>query len=108
MLMARLHVLLVRLTALVPELMFGAAMAWVMAPHAPKRRAEVVRLFDLMTGGDLIGLPFFPPRSKLQLLPFLAPQIRYWRRRLALWDEEMEGLDPQTHRPLSLQERILR
>jgi len=34
MLMARLHELLVRLTALVPEFMFGAAMAWVVAPIA--------------------------------------------------------------------------
>ncbi|MFQ5944380.1 MAG: hypothetical protein ACE5JF_12590, partial [Anaerolineales bacterium] len=54
---------------------------------------EIERLFVLMTGADLIGLPLFPPRFKLQLLPFLMPQILYWRRRLALWDEDLEGLD---------------
>jgi hypothetical protein len=46
-----------------------------------------------MTAGDLMGISLSPPPNGLRLLPFLVPQIMHWRRRLALWDEEMEGAD---------------
>lgn len=73
--------------------MFGAAMSWVLAPYALKRRAELERIFMLLVEGHLIGLPFLPPFSGLRLLPYLVPQILYWRRRLALWDEALETAD---------------
>jgi hypothetical protein len=71
--------------------MFGAAISWVMVPHTIKRREELERIFLLMTTSDLMGIPLSPPPNGLRLLPFLVPQILYWRRRLALWDEELEG-----------------
>lgn len=73
--------------------MFGAAMSWVLAPHLLKRRQELERLFMLVTTGDLMGASLMPPLNRLRLLPFMVPQILYWRRRLALWDEELEGVD---------------
>lgn len=73
--------------------MFGAAMSWVMPPHTLKRQAEQERIFILMTAGDLMGISLSPPPNGLRLLPFLVPQIMYWRRRLALWDEELEEVN---------------
>ena len=85
--------LLTRLRTRVAEFMYGAAMSWVMAPYMLKRRTELERLFMLMTTSDLMGISLSPPPNGLRLLPFLVPQITYWRRRLALWDEELEGID---------------
>ncbi len=79
--------LLTRLRTRVAEFMYGAAMSWVMTPHMLKRRAELERLFMLMTTSDLMGISLSPSPNGLRLLPFLVPQILYWRRRLALWDE---------------------
>jgi hypothetical protein len=73
--------------------MFGAAMSWMMPPHTQKRQAELERIFILMTAGDLMGVSLSPPPNGLRLLPFLVPQIMYWRRRLALRDEELEGVN---------------
>jgi hypothetical protein len=73
--------------------MFGAAMSWVMAPHTVQRRHELEGIFILMTAADLMGFSLVPPMSSQRLLPFLVPQILYWRRRLALWDEELESVD---------------
>lgn len=84
---------LARLRAWTTEFVFGAAMSWVMPPHTLKRQAELERIFILMTIGDLKGISLSPPPNGLRLLPFLVPQIMYWRRRLALWDEELEGAD---------------
>ena len=64
-----------------------------MAPYTAKLRAELERLLAMMIGWDAVGLSFVPPTDKLRLLPFLVPQILYWRRRLVLWDEDLEGLD---------------
>lgn len=84
---------LIHLRVRVTEFMFGAAMSWVMVPYQFKRRAELERLFMLMTVSELMGVPLSPPPNGLRLLPFLVPQILYWRRRRALWDEEMELVD---------------
>lgn len=90
---AKWRELLIYLRARVAEFMFGAAMTWVILPHSLKRRAELERIFMLMTTGDLMGTPLSPPLDVLRLLPFMVPQILYWRRRLALWDDELEELD---------------
>jgi len=73
--------------------MFGAAMSWVIVPHMLERRKELERIFMLMTLGELTGVSFSPPSGTLRLLPFLVPQILYWRRRLALWDDELEEVN---------------
>jgi len=82
-----------RLRVWVAGFMFGMAVSWVMMPHALKRRAELERMFMLMTTGYLIGTPISPPSDGLRLLPYLVPQIMYWRRRMALWDGELELVD---------------
>jgi hypothetical protein len=88
-----LRTLLAHLRSRAGEFLFGAAMSWVMVPHLLKRRAELERLFILLTASDLLGAPVGPQPGGLWLLPFVVPQIMYWRRRLALWGEEMEVID---------------
>ena len=73
--------------------MLGAAASWVMLPYMLRRRDELEQMFMLMTIGDLMGVSLAPPLSGLWLLPYLVPQILYWRRRLALWDEALELVD---------------
>ncbi len=84
---------LAHLRAWVTEFMFGAAMSWVIVPHMLERRRELERIFMLMTLGELTGVSISPPSGSLRLLPFLVPQILYWRRRLALWDDELEEVN---------------
>jgi len=45
-------------------------------------RAELERLFFLITFGDLIGLPLLPPYYTMRLLPFITPVVRRWKRDL--------------------------
>ena len=45
-----------------------------------RERAEVERLFVLITFGDLIGMPILPPYYTLRLLPYIVPQINRWKR----------------------------
>jgi len=73
------------------QFFLGAALSWVSVPYMLRRRAELEHLFILMTTSELMGIPLSPPPNSLRLLPFLIPQILYWRRRLSLWDEELEG-----------------
>jgi multiple sugar transport system permease protein len=42
---------------------------------------------------SLWGVPPLLPSRRLFLLPHVIPQILYWRRRLALWDESLETAD---------------
>lgn len=82
--------LLTRLQAHIAAFFLGAAMSWISVPYILQRRTELERLFILMTTGDLMGIPLSPPPSSLWLLPFMVPQILHWRRRLKLWDADLE------------------
>ncbi len=46
-------------------------------------RAEIERLFFLITFGDLVGLPLLPPYYTMRLLPYMIPSINMWKRNLA-------------------------
>lgn len=81
---------LARLNGRMHQFLFGAAMSWVLPPHTMKRRDTLERMFMLMTVGDLMGVSLVPPPTALTLLPFVVPQILYWRRRLLMWDEDLE------------------
>jgi hypothetical protein len=85
--------LLTRLQGWVNEFFFGVAMSWVMVPYVQKRRSELERLFMLMTVSDLMGISLSPQTNGLRMLPYMTPQIMYWRRRPALWIDNLEGVD---------------
>jgi len=53
-----------------------------MAEHANEMRASVESLFMLATVGDMLGLPVMPPYYSLRLLPYVAPGIETWKRRV--------------------------
>jgi hypothetical protein len=45
-----------------------------------KTRGEMERVFVLAVLGDLHGVPLLPARCRMQLLPYLVPQVLTWRR----------------------------
>ena len=64
-----------------------------------RERAEVERLFVLVTFGDMLGLPLLPPYYTLRLLPFVVPALNRWKHSLLRerdWTdltELIEGVD---------------
>ena len=75
------------------EFVAGAALSWTSVPYLLKRRKETESLFVLSTLLDLWGLSPLPPHARLWILPYVVPQILYWRRRLRLWDDALETAD---------------
>jgi hypothetical protein len=65
----------------VREFMFGMV-GLEIAEHALEMRGSVESLFMLATVGDMIGVPVLPPVYSLRLLPYLAPHIGSWKRRV--------------------------
>lgn len=65
----------------VNEFLFGMV-GLELAEHALEMRASVESLFMLATVGDMLGLPVLPPYYSLRLLPYVAPQINTWKRRV--------------------------
>ncbi len=75
------------------EFVAGAALSWTSVPYLLKRRKETENLFVFFTLLELWGISPFPTPHKLLMLPYVVPQILYWRRRLALWDDALETAD---------------
>lgn len=71
---------------------FGAAMSWVMAPHTLRMRKELERIFALESGARFLGLPLLPGVYSLRMLPYLVPNLLYWKR-MTGFDRELEGAD---------------
>ncbi len=65
----------------VKEFLFGM-MGMEFASHALEMRASLENMFMLATVGDMIGVPVLPPFYSLRLLPYLAPDIKMWKRRV--------------------------
>lgn len=68
---------------------YGAARTWVEAPFHLRRRKELERMWVLLMLTEAAGIPLAPPDLPLRLLPYMVPQILFWRRPY-LWDEELE------------------
>lgn len=75
------------------EFVAGASLSWVAVPYLMKRRRETENLFILMTFLGLVGNSPLPPRYRIFIVPYVVPQILYWRRRLSLWDDSLEMAD---------------
>jgi hypothetical protein len=71
----------------------GAALSWTSVPYLLRRRHETENLFILMTLLQMRGLSPLPPSRRLIMLPYVMPQILYWKRKLKLWDEVLETAD---------------
>ena len=80
------------------EMLYGATtFGW--ASSVNRERAEVERLFLLLSFGDLVGLPILPPYYTMRLLPYIVPVLSRWKRGLLRerdWTdlaELIEGVD---------------
>jgi hypothetical protein len=67
------------------------------AQHALEMRASVESLFMLAILGDMIGVPVLPPYYSLRLLPYLAPNIAAWKRRVLREKEFTDEHDYHLH-----------
>ncbi len=65
------------------------------AQQALEIRASMETLFILVTFGDMIGVPIMPPYYSLRLLPYVAGQVRGWKRRMLR--ERQFGDDHEHH-----------
>jgi hypothetical protein len=73
-----------RLAALVQALRdvaYGAT-GYEFERQAARLRGDLENLFLFMIVGDTIGVPILPPYFSLRLLPYVAPQINMWKRRV--------------------------
>jgi len=65
------------------------------AQHALEIRGQMETLFMLGVFGEMLGVPVLPPYYGLRLLPFVAPQIETWKRRV-MREREL-GTDHEHH-----------
>jgi hypothetical protein len=63
------------------ELVYGMT-GFEFARHAIESRAALENIFMLTLVGDMLGLPVMPPYYSLRLLPYVAPQVATWKRRV--------------------------
>ena len=78
------------------EVMYGMA-SHDMSRYALRTRASMEHLFILITMGDMIGVPILPPYYSLRLLPYLAPNIETWKRRVLREKEFTDEHDYHLH-----------
>ena len=74
------------------EFLFGAALSWVIVPLRIKRRAEMERIFALILTMQLRGMPLLPSSYMLKLLPYMMPNLMYWKR-MTVFDKILEEVD---------------
>jgi hypothetical protein len=67
------------------------------ARHAIQTRAAMETLFLTVVIGDMIGVPVLPPYYSLRLLPYVAPSVSTWKRRVLREKEPTEEHDYDLH-----------
>jgi hypothetical protein len=65
--------------------------------HALEMRAELETVFMTITFGDMLGLPVIPPIYALRVLPYIAPSVAGWKRRVAREREFSDGEEFHLH-----------
>jgi hypothetical protein len=65
----------------IKEVVYGF-MAHDSTSYALRNRAIMEHLFMLITVGDMLGVPIFPPYYSFRLLPYMIPKISNWKRRM--------------------------
>ena len=65
--------------------------------HAREMRNSLETVFMVTTHGDMIGLPIIPPYYSLRLLPYVAPEIETWKKRVLREREFTEDHDAHLH-----------
>jgi hypothetical protein len=80
-----------RLRRTLAEILYGLAIHEQVRALA-RQRGTLEHLFVLISFGDLLGVPVLPPYYSLRLLPFVAPLINNWRRRMLREKDLMDAL----------------
>jgi hypothetical protein len=78
----------------VREFVYGMT-SYEFAQGALEMRAQMQTLFLVAVFGDMIGVPVLPPYYGLRLLPWVAPELGTWKRRV-LREREL-GSDHEHH-----------
>ena len=73
------------------EILYGMAIHDQVRALA-RQRGALEHLFVLISFGDLLGVPILPPYYSLRLLPFVAPLINNWRRRMLRERDLMDSM----------------
>ena len=63
------------------EIFYGAT-GYEFERQSARLRGDLENLFLFMIIGDTIGVPILPPYYSLRLLPYVIPQIKFWKRRV--------------------------
>jgi hypothetical protein len=63
------------------DMIYGATI-YEMVRDLHKERSHLEHMFILIVFGDILGIPILPPYYTLRLLPYVAPNISGWKRRL--------------------------
>ena len=76
------------------EFLFGLA-GYEIAQQALEIRGSMETLFIFSVFGEMLGVPVLPPYYGLRLLPYVAPELGTWKRRV-LREREL-GSDHEHH-----------
>ncbi len=70
-----------RLRKVLQDFFFGAA--YLEFEHAARQEKTArLDLILLLSYGDLLGVPVFPPYHSLRLLPYFFPALNSWKKRM--------------------------
>lgn len=61
------------------EFLYGMT-TYETARYAYETRAKLESIFLLITMGDFLGVPIFPPYYTLRVLPYAIPRMDAWKR----------------------------
>jgi hypothetical protein len=73
---------------------FYGMTAWEFERQAVEMRGALENVFLTITLGDMLGLPIIPPIYALRILPYAAPGIAGWKRRVS---REREFFDSEEY-----------
>lgn len=60
------------------EIAYGATL-YELEKELSRQRKALEDVLFLITFGDMLGLPFFPPYFSLRLLPYVFPRLQSWK-----------------------------
>ncbi len=70
-----------RLKKFLQEFFFGAACLEIEQTLREEKRAKLDVIL-LLSFGDLLGVPVFPPYHSMRLLPHFLPVLEAWKKRM--------------------------
>jgi hypothetical protein len=85
-----------RFLAAVREFFYGMS-AYEFERQALELRGSLETVFIAVTLGDMLGMPIIPPIYAIRVLPYVVPQVRMWKRRMAREREVFDSEEFDLH-----------